>query len=261
MEDFCFCGSGKRKNRCHPYITPDSIVGSMIKLYSSWDIYSHEEKMSHKIKFICEQKCNHCCNNYFYISEKEYLTIYTHINAEFGRSYVSKIIDKAKKYMGYLEKNYPQEFSKINTIIPKNYEGSIASLFQDDIKNEQVYPCIFLNTQTGLCDVYPVRPIVCRLHGVATPFSACTKILRMPNSHQRMVNLYNFPNKDELYQISFLSASKRIPVIFRRSYPIADWFATVLPQQLLTNDEYLICSSQKSETEYHEAAFRRYNAR
>jgi Fe-S-cluster containining protein len=25
-------------------------------------------------------------------------------------------------------------------------------------------PCFFLNTETGACSIYPVRPMVCRLH-------------------------------------------------------------------------------------------------
>lgn len=253
MEDFCFCGSGKRKNKCHPNVNPDSVVGSTIKLYSSWDKYLLSEKKNKNIRFICEDKCNHCCNNYFYISEKEYLSIYYHLKTTYDNSYIRTKIQLAKEYMNFIKENFPEEHKKIDTVIPPSRNGDIKEFYNDDLRRDQVYSCIFLNQKTGLCDVYPVRPIICRLHGVAYPFSACNKIIQNPDHRSKMVSLNDFPDKEDIYWLNFFKKSEVLPNIFRRSYPIAEWFATILPAQIYSNDIFLDYAITHTEEEYQKA--------
>jgi len=88
---------------------------------------------------VCRKGCCDCCSNDFEIGITEYFMILRFLNIRYGKDYVQKVSEKAK-----------------------------ISLSSDR--------CIFINCTDGSCEIYEVRPLICRKYGLYREFGGCDKL-------------------------------------------------------------------------------------
>ncbi|HBR01149.1 MAG TPA: hypothetical protein DD738_00885, partial [Ruminiclostridium sp.] len=158
----CFCGSGKEEKYCHPDVHPLSTVGRMLVFYRDLDISIGN------LGNVCIQSCCDCCYDYFYISLKEFFAILHFIRSQRGEWYLKKKILMAKDNLEALKRQSPEEYQRLNSTfdkIPLDI-SMVRKLFNDTQYVKKLNrPCIFL--QHGQCEIYQVRPYICRLYGSA----------------------------------------------------------------------------------------------
>ncbi|MCD8138097.1 MAG: SEC-C domain-containing protein [Parabacteroides gordonii] len=129
--DKCFCGSGKKYKKCHYRINSESRLAKMYQANFALDEYCRK----HDLVNNCPSGCCRCCTNNFKISENEFLMI--------------------------LEK-LSYEHRDIELYIGKSLK--VAELVELGYKLSDMANCIFLDNN-GRCEVYDVRPRVCRTFG------------------------------------------------------------------------------------------------
>ena len=88
---------------------------------------------------VCCKGCSDCCVSDFEISITEYFMILNYLNINYGKEYVKRMSAKAK------------------LTIPSA-------------------PCIFVNDTTRACDIYEVRPLICRKYGLYNTAMRCEKL-------------------------------------------------------------------------------------
>ena len=124
--DRCFCGSGKKKKRCHADMNEASLVAKLLELYAAVD-----ERNSHAVSSPCRKGCASCCTNDFEVHFAEFLAV-----LDFLR-------------IGH-ELNRRQRWAELI----KNWNPKVKSV------------CFFLDLKDESCRIYAVRPLVCRDYGI-----------------------------------------------------------------------------------------------
>lgn len=111
----------------------------------------------------CHKGCTNCCTGDFPISITEFFMILNYLNIKYGKDFIKKYEERA------------------SVSIPEQ-------------------PCIFVNDTNGACDIYEVRPLICRKYGL---YEACTKCYKMNHKtellNKERVTLDNtvfFPHPD-----------------------------------------------------------------
>ena len=134
--EVCFCGSGKKQKKCHPDIAPQSAMANL------YDIFHKIEEETKEIAnhVPCKKGCSDCCTNHFEVSYIEFLTILDHLRIKAGGDLVEQFRENAK-----------------------------IALTSGQCR------CLFVDDTNGLCQIYEVRPIVCRIYGNYTE-SFCPKL-------------------------------------------------------------------------------------
>lgn len=133
--DLCFCGSGKKYKKCHPNINPESIIAHQYRVVN----FLEKEILTCPYT-VCKKGCGNCCTDDFEISVTEFFTILNYLKITCTDEQIDKICSKASM--------------KISSV-------SFASDSEDVIFSR----CIFLNETSDCCDIYEVRPIICRKYG------------------------------------------------------------------------------------------------
>lgn len=123
--ELCFCGSGKKYKLCHPEINERSLVAKLLTLYTKID-----ERNSHAIGSPCVKGCAHCCTDDFDVHFSEFLAILDYL--EFG--------------------NEIKRYSKWKNLIA-NWNPKLTG------------SCFFLEQTDRTCNIYEVRPLICRNYG------------------------------------------------------------------------------------------------
>lgn len=194
-------------------IKATSIVGRTISLYEDFDLFLSN---NHTVK--CIEKCHSCCSDYFYISEWEFYTILFYIQNEYEPQYTFDKINYSKKQLNLIRSNYHDEYEHLNGLC---FDSSIESTFRP--KSNLHIVCPFLN-DSGLCDIYPVRPMICREYG-------------------RIKHCYcDFLPQTKLIDINGFSDNNRIEKLYspyglRKPYPIIDWLGS-MTEQILISDRF-----------------------
>lgn len=125
---------------------------------------------------VCRKGCCGCCSNDFEIGISEYFMILRFLNIRYGEDYVQSISEKAKI-------SFPAD------------------------------KCIFVNCTDGSCEIYEVRPLVCRKYGLYGEFGGCSKLdpardmlpfTRDTSKNTILFQHPNYPNK------TFSCSTKRI---------------------------------------------------
>lgn len=206
----CFCGSGIKYKKCHYGINENSLIGKRIKFYNELD-----KILLNNVEFKCKNGCYECCNDYFYISEEEFLVIMNYMINSFDEDEIDVIRKKAEEYMKYIELNYEDEFKELNNIQYGIRFGDIKEILR--INTHIKIPCIFL--KDGKCSIYKVRPAICRLFGSAKKFMGCDKI-EIERDNINYKYLYYKLSNETIY-----TEFKRIigKDYIEKPYPIADY--------------------------------------
>jgi Fe-S-cluster containining protein len=232
----CFCGSGKKQIKCHKDVNPESFVAKLIKLYSALDCYSGPP---------CSSNCYKCCYDYFYITELEFQSILWYVNAKLGKGYLASVIEKAKMQRYCLQRSYPSEFNKIDKpfcgAFPLTHENEM--LFSDLVDGRTLtlsVPCPFLNS-SGKCDIYSMRPLICRIYGSIR----CSSTYRgYDRCKSNLTEDYPILREDDYKQLTGIGL---LGNQYRRPYPLLEWFGDLVcyPRvQVRSADAYLLCQEE-----------------
>lgn len=153
----CFCGSGKKQKKCHPDINPDSLIAHQYRI-----MHLIDKEIQSCPYTICKLGCNECCTDDFKITVSEFFTILNYLKISCTNEQIDKIISLAKY--------------KIATINRDESSGEIT-----------ISKCLFIKDTDGSCDIYEVRPIICRKYGYYTN-AHCDKISSNEQAAKALMN-------------------------------------------------------------------------
>ncbi|TBL05143.1 nucleic acid-binding protein [Bacillus paranthracis] len=163
--DNCFCGSGKKRKKCHSYISEDSYIESLYKLYHEIEIIKKDHQ--YPLEHPCKKGCHECCYDFFSITMLEFEAILASLKRH-GMNYTREIFNIALEFNSFIEKNDPELYAYFE----KDLTGSDFAeeyYFQRRLYNNRParlpFPCPLLNKEDKSCSVYEDRPFICRTHG------------------------------------------------------------------------------------------------
>ncbi len=139
-----------------------SIYEDTLKLYKQIDAHIASHYKSAKQKPApCTKGCASCCSQFFEISPVEFLVIQNHL-----KDIDPTLLDIFKEnstvlmslFKEYHRDFYEEFFHKDNQFVAQSY-------YQHPERFKIHLPCVFLSKE-GYCQIYPVRPFVCRTTGV-----------------------------------------------------------------------------------------------
>lgn len=239
MSEKCFCGSGKKKKKCHPYVIKNSKLADIYLAYQNFDKKVYKEH----IAASCPNDCCECCYDFFFISENEFLTILDYLMVQ-GNYQI--FMEKAKNYADFIKKHYPNIHKDIDCYMETmNNENFDAKYFNDNYFWKRDIPCIFL--KNGKCAIYEVRPAVCRGYGVCQYCSKINNNLNILKEQDRMIETTTYI-KNETTRI----LKRAYPIYYFFSYFLSDkYFKTTLIKlnyiRNLTEKEYADFCEKLSE--------------
>lgn len=222
----CFCGSGKKYKNCHVNINKDSIVADFIMFYKKLDEKISTE-LDEKKRVLCKQGCSECCSDFFAITEVEFLIIIDYLVKAKGNEYVEEIIKKGLRADKKFKSTFPDYYKQLEVNADGVSNIEYARLICDNMPNKQGVECPFLNSETKSCDVYEVRPIICREHGICAfnnkyDNKICSKIPSMKDNINNMISIEQLI--DEQINLEKYTSKKYNTCIIRRKYPIFYYF-------------------------------------
>lgn len=166
--DACFCGSGKKYKKCHPDINDQSMVANVYKYYHKVDSDIEDKLKRENITPVCHEGCHQCCSHFFHISEAEISLILEYIYSKKGLNSLLDYLKRGEIHWKAFKEEFPEYAKNDETKVSGKTDNVMAVVVKDmeGIPVKTSLPCVFLNEETKLCDIYPVRPFVCRTHGV-----------------------------------------------------------------------------------------------
>lgn len=180
-------------------IHPNSYVKSVLDLYSQIDDQTR--------KIHCNKNCVYCCNDYFYVTEREFYVILLFLFENYSDIQILDFVENAKAQKDSLKKLYPDEYEYIKLRAKGNVQ--LINLEHDTSNIHLDCSCPFL--LQNRCAVYSVRPIVCRIYG-------CFNELKCPKiSYYRNGDL-SLEVQNQIKVLTFLKNQFRFP------YPLCYWF-------------------------------------
>jgi len=236
--DKCLCGSGFKSKYCHDRVNDDSYLSHLLVKLSIFDQEYSAKIKETKAKPICKEGCHTCCAAYFHVSPVEYSAIRKQIETQFPER-MSEYMNRAIEQMSYFEKNYKQNYDKllkIKEVIPfpnMNDPATARDLLGADMQDKPFPSCIFVNAETGLCDVYQSRPLICRFYSSSSSYPGrCARLERKTRTFGRISNRKSIRylvdiEYDQSYNIDvdWIIDRKNQRYHFMYSRPLFDWFS------------------------------------
>lgn len=222
--DVCFCGSGKKKKKCHRDIEAGSAFANMVDLYQRLD-----DTIQIGIGNIrCQKGCYSCCYQYFTVTSVEFYYLLSRLIDEKGMSKAQEFIDRG--YQDYL--TYQENHPDIIKVLKENHQSKnnddsmfIMNRLIETNKNAPMHnpnPCPFLDPETKGCSVYQYRPSVCRTYGVSyetrleIPFAICEHIQDGLDYQPEMADIGDY--QEELMRLGVFGLGEQ--VIVDKPYPL-----------------------------------------
>lgn len=142
----------KEKEPLHPLqelsqTHPASALSKLLFLYATLEDVLYE-------KTLCPTPCHVCCSDYFLITPLEFIAIKTYLLINQSAIFQTAK-ERALQQLSLLKKNFPEEARRLSK------GPSLLTIKQHPL--ESFLPCPFLKASS--CAIYPVRPIICRMHG------------------------------------------------------------------------------------------------
>lgn len=181
--DICFCGSGKKRKKCHSYIREDSYIESLYEMY--YEIETIKEGYQYPLDHPCKKGCYDCCYDWFSITMLEFEAILASLKRK-GMDYTKQVFEIALEYNVLMEKKDPELYSYLEQDL-SGRDVAEDFKFQRRLYGSRPtrlpFPCPLLDKKNKSCTVYEDRPFICRTHG---------------NTFSTAVSLYksNFPTCD-----------------------------------------------------------------
>ncbi len=240
-EELCFCGSGRRKIKCHPDIKEDSRGARVFSLYSKVDKAIEEHFNKTGTKPPCKVGCIDCCYDNFPISDVEFDIILLEIK-KWSKEKIKELIERLGSTFIKMRSENPNYIASLE----KDITGAgFKEVMDKDMRFTFVgkeFPCLFLDEKNKKCMIYQVRPMTCREYGVSyretkgidecdkpsaksvlgfdinEDFSICNNIGNNYDARKWQADLSEFD--DEIFTISRLPIGVDKNYISRRQYPI-----------------------------------------
>lgn len=187
------------------------------ELYNKIDSKVTKHYKKSVVQAPCKKGCAYCCTQFFEISDIEYALIieYMLTKSDYERE-IYRI--KAHSLVNFFIENHP-DFYKRYFSKDAVYEHT-AAYYQDETRFIVRMPCPFLS-ESGACEIYPVRPLVCRTTGVGfihllNPGSVCEIIRHGLLTPLWQVNLLSMRKEIDMLRWPFDES----PLGFKRQYPL-----------------------------------------
>lgn len=160
-----------KSKKCHSMIAEHSAVAGLWEKYAAVDNEIEWQKQKCNVSFLCMRGCNACCSDYFYVSLLEYFAIKNHL-ITFAPETFAQAKLTAQKHNTLLSGQYPEEHVRLETT-----SVDIKNIFNDkSVIRKRFLPCPFLDSLSGDCQVYPARPLICRIYGLSYSYKKCELI-------------------------------------------------------------------------------------
>lgn len=212
--DKCFCGSGIKYKKCHLRINGESKLANMYRAINAYEVVCNEKNICNS----CINGCSKCCSDFFFISENEFLMILEELL--YRKEDINGYISKAKEAIKMISKIHPDVIKKLEEYMPTSFNGGLDSEYFNDVFNDSDLPkCIFLN-DNNKCDIYNIRPVVCRCYGTTESCEYIKNHISQFKEKQKM-----------LLESEIITNTKNEQSIIKRPYPIFYWFAFFLNEQ------------------------------
>lgn len=233
--DKCFCGSGIKYKKCHYRIHAESKLANVYKVYNDYKNACAQKGICN----ACTKGCSQCCNDYFFVTENEFLLILEELL--YRKADIKDYISRAKNVIDYVGKIHPEILKKLNECMPLSFDKMDISFFRDTINPKDLPKCIFLD-DNNRCSIYNVRPTICRGYGM-------TEVCEIINNEKK-----EFQENDKMYmETSVISRTDGMgSEIIKRPYPLFYWFAFFLddPKYNLTMEKVKRIGNTKNDDYY-----------
>lgn len=220
--DLCFCGSGKKKKKCHANINENSIAAEIIKFYKEFD-NELQRNVFEKLNVKCKKGCCECCGDFFPISEVEFAIIMDYLMQEKGKDTVQMIIKKGLEQNEFFKREYPDYYQQLEEDLNGRGVDEALRLTIQNMPTKQGEQCVFLNDDAS-CSIYEVRPIICRTYGLCyrssmqDDYNICSKIPCLKDAKKNMLCIDKY---NDIINSAYLYKDKNgNSTIMRRQYPI-----------------------------------------
>ena len=107
---------------------------------------------------VCRPGCSQCCVGVFPIAQQDAVRLRAGLEALEDRERAARIVARVKQSLGRIDPWFPGD--RETGVLGEDYEQAI--LFEEFANDE---PCPVLDMETGRCDLYEARPILCRTFG------------------------------------------------------------------------------------------------
>lgn len=197
--DLCFCGSGKKYKNCHSDINPNSLVAHQYRIMHLLD-----EEIKNCPYTICQKGCSDCCTDDFEVSVTEFFTILNYLQIHCNNQQIENICKLSKV--------------KISSIL----------------SNEKIIAfsrCIFLNEHSNACEIYEVRPIICRKYGYYSTTTDCSKIISDKKASMSLLKNTEVDTSSNILSFILPNNTK----LLQKSHPLIYWFSRVEQGKLSSN--------------------------
>ncbi len=221
--DLCFCGSGKKQKKCHPDIHEHSLAAKCLNLYGKVNSIINEFYKSNRIQPPpCSKGCYNCCLHLFTISKIEFKIICYKLK-EWDSLRIKNLISMIENQWQYIQNHFPKLarcFEKDGT-----GPGSTVTLMQTFMLPESFnLPCPFLDNEHKTCEIYDVRPFICRCFGTTFYINYEHKICnKIPSNLDNSLRVPNLVGIMDTYH-SLYSQNVNGSIIEERLYPLVYWF-------------------------------------
>lgn len=163
----CFCGSGRKHKKCHPDIHPESRAANLMDIYREIDQRVQDYQEQTQIKPPCFKGCSECCYHHFSVSQVEFELLMHEIRSKWSQEEIDELFDRGFECLETLKEEDPDLYETLEGLAgPEDRDLIDKQRVQMLNRSENRFPCPFLDTTTGACKVYDVRPFACRTHGV-----------------------------------------------------------------------------------------------
>lgn len=156
--DLCFCNSGKKKKKCHPDVHVESKAANKLKIYGQLqEEQNKHDEISEGIS-LCVETCSDCCHDYFTVQDMEFDLILDELS-KWDEDKLNNIINRIEEYWSRLI----DAQSEVGRLL-KNISNDEINEINSKIEKTS-FPCVFLNEDSRLCQIYNIRPFKCRIFG------------------------------------------------------------------------------------------------
>ncbi|MDD2447854.1 MAG: YkgJ family cysteine cluster protein [Tissierellia bacterium] len=213
---------GRKKKKSHIKIHGDSLANTKLKIYKKLeDGLEKQSEISEGIT-LCVPGCTDCCHDYFTVQNVEFDLIMREL-LKWDEEKLNNLIGKVEKYWKVIEGEYP----KVLQLFTAN-ENEIEKINSSIDKTS--FPCIFLDENTRLCQIYDSRPFKCRIFGNTYYYSeelngaaaiACNRYGRLLNEENFDLLLYDVTKLlDENTDLSLIHENKGKSVELSPEFPL-----------------------------------------
>lgn len=229
--DKCFCGSEKKRKKCHSDVVENSYIENLYTKYFKIENTISDYKANNKEfeNHRCGKGCFNCCYDVFTVSMLEFELLLEEIRNK-GKEFAESIFSKAIHHLDVLEKDHPVLYNRLEE------DDTMKSMNKTMISDIDLYarthrlplPCPLLDENTGSCTAYNKRPMICRTHGtthtildlLSSDAEVCEHI---PSRHFNAVSTPEI-DEHELNPNDMLKTMYNGQTILPRAYPIVYWF-------------------------------------